>query len=720
MNPFEKFRESKGNNPFAKFASQQDRVIATTPDGGRVLERADGTRHFVSPGMSTNDPATVERILQGATPADVVQQGFREQALQQHPVASKAATMLRGVPFAGEYVDEAAGAMFGDKARDSIRFLQGSMDEERPGQALGLGVAGGIAGAIPMALAAGPSLVAGAPAGIGAQVGYSGLLGSTLGGAEGLVAGYGAGNEGDRMSSAGVYGAIGAGVGGVLGAMSPVAASGARKAYAGVADRVAKRQTRVPGVSREASDQLIMRARGDNIGPQSVLPRDTSMPAEAGPGMRALLDQAVNTSPEGGGAALRNVQARVGRAAPQLVDAFDSAMGGPEGAAALSRAIRDARRPGINAAYREAYGTPIDYASEAGRHIEDILDRIPARHARKAIDAATDRMIYDGAPNPQMLARIMDDGSVVWEGRPNVMQLDYMKRAFDRIAEDSKDAVTGRMSSDGAFASQIARDIRSAISDAAPSYRAALQEASDEFGLQNATRLGRDLLRRQTTRESVADWANNAGAVEKRAAAAGLRSEIDEIMANAQRAISSGNMDIAEVRGILRPLSSRANQEKIGEVLGDSVAKKVFDAAEEMADALLLQQRVAVGSGTAPRQVGDRALRESLDNAPSQIARDAASLKPLGAGQKALENVFANTPADRAGRVSGVYRELADFLTGAQGAEAQKRVGLLASALRDSAISAEKSGRAGILAAGGLGIPAFQSGTQYLKRRQQR
>ena len=48
-------RAQKGNSPT---------LVATTKDG-EVLRMPDGTMAFKSPGYSTTDPATIERIMEG-------------------------------------------------------------------------------------------------------------------------------------------------------------------------------------------------------------------------------------------------------------------------------------------------------------------------------------------------------------------------------------------------------------------------------------------------------------------------------------------------------------------------------------------------------------------------------------------------------------------------------------------------------------------------------
>jgi len=76
---------------FQKSMQERDEnVIATMPDGGRVIER-NGVRSFVSPNYSTNDPETIERLMQGEGVKEVVQSTTDRMTIDQNPVAARAA-----------------------------------------------------------------------------------------------------------------------------------------------------------------------------------------------------------------------------------------------------------------------------------------------------------------------------------------------------------------------------------------------------------------------------------------------------------------------------------------------------------------------------------------------------------------------------------------------------------------------------------------------------
>lgn len=62
--------------PFEQQAAQPAaaglQVIYTTPDGGRIYQMPDGSRAFASPGYATTDPVEIDRLIEGATPEQLV------------------------------------------------------------------------------------------------------------------------------------------------------------------------------------------------------------------------------------------------------------------------------------------------------------------------------------------------------------------------------------------------------------------------------------------------------------------------------------------------------------------------------------------------------------------------------------------------------------------------------------------------------------------------
>ncbi len=630
---------------------------------------------------------------------------------------------LQGAPFVGEYVDEGLGRLNEmatgtprDIGTETVRQSREQFRESNPGTATALQLGGGVLGSLPIAAATGPSIAARAPASLLGKVATGVAGGATAGGIEGAVAGYGAGEGDTRGQTAAEYGAMGGLLGGVLGGAMPVAAAGGRKAYSALRDTVSANPSRIPGMSRAASDRVMQSIEADGVD-LGRMRGDTAMVSDLGPATRGLLDEAVNTSPTGAAIAGRNVSERASRSAGRLNKVFDKVLGGPEGQQQIQRAIREANQPGVRDAYARAYSTPIDYSSAAGRQIEGIVNRLPPRQTQRALAAADDMMRYDGLPSPQGLISVAEDGTTSFQRMPNVMEMDYIKRAFDGIAQDSVDGITGRMTSDGRFANRIARDIADAVGEAVPPYREALSQAADGFTLERAAQTGRRLLSSGTTREEVADWATRATPVERRTLAQALRSDIDERMANVQRAVTDGNMEAREAQKALRDMSSRSAREKVSTALGDADAARIFDALDEASSALETRAAVATNSRTAGRQEGVRRTQEALESEPGQIVRDTASGRLTASVPRALQYLTNNTPADRAARQDDLYGEIARFLTEAQGGSARNNArgiqGLLANVPQQQN-NALTFGRGTGAAVGLLGYP---SGSQALRER---
>ncbi len=111
-------------------------VVATTKDGGRVYRMSNGSLGFTSSGYATTDQDAVRRIMEGATPRSEVQRGFDNQRIAANPVAARAQEVVNGVPFVGEWADEAVG-MVSPQAGQNMRAMSDAMERQKPMESLG-------------------------------------------------------------------------------------------------------------------------------------------------------------------------------------------------------------------------------------------------------------------------------------------------------------------------------------------------------------------------------------------------------------------------------------------------------------------------------------------------------------------------------------------------------------------------------------------------------
>lgn len=550
--------------------------------------------------------------------------------------------------------DELAGLLGGPQVRDNMRELQTASRETNPWSHVGGQVGGG---ALLAAATRGASFLPNATSLAGRALGGA-MTGAAYGGAYGAGSGEGVGGRTQGALRDGSLGAL-------MGGMFPVVAAGAGRAYQGVRDWMSAAPiARRAGSSPEALRVLggVLDADG-SLGPQGranmARAGNEAMLADAGPTARRALDTAIQRSGPGAVVARNAIDARVGRDTGALVQSLDDVLGSPQGVGSAQRAISDASRPGVNAAYQRAYSLPIDYSTDAGRAVEDVFRRMPSSMTRKAVQQANELMQWDNLPR-QIMADIADDGSIAFREMPGVVQADYVKKALDRIVQDGTDELTGKLSGDALLASRIARELRTAVGDAVPAYREALETAADPLSRQAAVRLGSRLLSPSVTRDQVNAAVQGMTTPERQALAQGVRSQIDDAMANVSRTVQDGDTPAREAVKALRDLSSRANREKLSAAIGQDEASRLFDELDRVAQSFDLRAGVSSNSATYARQAMDQRIKDTTALGPMGRA---ARGEPLPATKEIIRALTGHTDEAMRGREDALYGEIARLLT---------------------------------------------------------
>jgi len=669
--PWEDFQPqaAQEDGPWADFApAKQDpqsdrRAIASTKDGGTIWELSDGKRVFSSPNYSTSDPEQVAKLMEGATPAEVSMSGWNESIIDQNPVKARALKAVEGVPFVGSYADEAAGAIYGDQAREAWRSTSRAMDEEKPFQSAGLQLAGGIAATVPALMAAGPGLAA-------ESLGGNMLRGGLFGMGEGAVRGFGRGED----NAAGRFrtGVTDMVLGGAVGAVAPAIAHGAGALYRtgrnALADyrgigRVANdlgissKSGRLLSDTLEMDDLARMRSALNDAGQDAML-------ADAGPTTRNTLDVVTQAPGEGARTALRRIDDRAAAAGQRLNSQLDQSLTGNSVGAPSSRQfsdttrlqgdVRQATAGTRDSVYRQAYAQPIDYASQQGRALlDDISPRLPA----DAIGYANKLMRMRGEKSAQIMANIADDGTVTFTNPPDVRQWDYIKQALDGLAEsgDGAGALGGQTRMGSAYQG-LARDIRRNLGEAVPEYDYAVNTAGDVIGEIKAIKTGETLLNPSVTRAEAEAALDGMSQVDRAAVKRGLRVSIDDAVANVRAIATDPNMDAREAYKAYTMLTSRASQDKMKLLLGDDwpPLKKALD---ETASALGLRAGIGGNSKTAMRGEFKQMLEDR--NAPGAFRRGEPTTTAKGFWQR-----FTGATPSQVQRANAATRnELADVLT---------------------------------------------------------
>lgn len=696
----------------AREAELSQTVVAETPDGGRVIRNAQGALSYTSPGYSTNDPAKIEQIMQGATGGRVSRQGINEQLIGEHPIAARAAKVVQGVPFVGEYIDEAVG-YFNPKAGQAMRATQDAMEEERPGQSLGLRLTGGVAGSAPLAALA-PVARIPLPKSMLGKVTTGVAAGAVAGGTEGAISGYGRGTGKERVENATSDAVAGTMFGAGTGGLAPLAYSGIRNLAQyfkrSDVDVIAKEL----GISKPAARIVKGHLRNDDIdAAEDVLRRlgDDGMLADAG----EATAQALDTAMADGGAALtrarRAIEARSNASRGALASTFDRVLGIPRGMRAAGREVAGRTAAVRQKAYRAAFQQPIDYSAREGLRIEEIFSRIPAKTLRSAIDEANEAMTAEGRRNLQILADIGGDGTVSFREMPNLEQLNQIKIALQNIGQPD---AFGQMTSQALRASKLARELRDAMTDAVPAYGRALRLGGDKIAETNALKMGRGLFSSNTTLEDITDAMNGASREQKEAFAVGLRAAIEDQMGRVKAVASDPNVDAREARKIIQDLSSRVNRAKVEAALGKSRADALFRVLDREGVKFNTQARVARNSQTAIRQSGREAVKAET---ATGVVGELAEGNPIGSARRFIQVLTRRTPEARQEELAGTMEDIAKALTETRGADAERALRLINKSMKGQALSDAEARYVARIATETGAIASYQTGTQSLEAR---
>jgi hypothetical protein len=546
--------------------------------------------------------------------------------------------------------------------RDQERNKQQQFQQDHPVLAVGTE----IAGAIPTSILPWMNL---AKTFKGASVAPTLLKSAGIGAAQGGVYGFGEGEGG--MSEQALSAARGAGLGMTGAGLGHIASKGIQK---GVNRMMSGRVANQGGMSypewqmlknnMQVDDSLTGAGveRMSRAGPNAVL-------ADAGEGGATLLDQAITQSPLAANLARQNVHGRAVAQRSILEDTMNRTMGSPQGLRGINKNIGQSTAAQRGNAYEAAYNTAIDYSSEAGRRIEQQLERMSPRIKKEAFETANERMLADGVKNQQFMAKIADDGSITFTNPPNVQQLDYLKRALGSMGREATDQF-GSLTDRGSMLSGLGRDLKNALVDAVgDDYSKALRFGQDKIQREEALRLGSKLFRPGTTREMVMDMAEDMSDEARQAAAQGVRSQIDEMLAQVKRTAGGPDTDGREAIKLIKDLSSRANKEKLQLILGREPANELLGQLDNSSVAFELMSRVARGSQTAGREAAEKTANEIIEGGAINALRRGEIIQ---APKEVVKSILGRSAEAKQQIKDELYLNLVKSLTGPRGADATR------------------------------------------------
>jgi hypothetical protein len=569
-----------------------------------------------------------------------------------------------------------------------MRGNQQQAQEQNPGSYLTGQLAGGVAQGM-----------ASAPLTASARFAGSTLLPRVAAGmADGLVAGsiYGAGSGTDAESRA-WEAAKGGGFGLAAGGAFPLVSAGASKVFETARNAISAR----PIAQQAGADPETLRLLGSvldadgSLGPtgQANMARagQDAMLADAGPNARSILDASIQRGGPGAVEARQAISDRTGRASQAIAAALDSTLGAPEGVTATRTAIRQGSAPARSIAYDDAYKAAIDYADPRGHAIESIVKtRVP----QSAIAEANALMRAEGHTSSQILAKVADDGSVVFEKLPDVRQLDYITRGLNEVADQADGAgKLGGTTAKGRAYQNLSSEIRDQLRDLVPAYGKALETAADPIRRSKAVDLGSKLLSPSMTRDQVDEAVRGMTGPERDALAQGVRSRLDDAMANVTRTVQDGDTGAREAVKAIKDLSSRANREKLTAAIGKDRADALFEEIDRAATSFDLRASVAENSKTYARQATDQRVKDLTG--PGAVGK-AAQGEPIQATKSIVQALTGMTPERIRGREDAIYSEIARLLTrqGGAGQDVYSAVGRIGQTDQATQIMSDRIARA--------------------------
>ena len=684
--------------------------VADYNDGQVIQNPTTGERVFVSPGYITSDPSIVEGIMKGITPADTQTAVMQEEFVQKNPLISGFTSAVQDVPFVGSYTDEAIDLVFGKKAGDAARYANEAYKERRPKQA--------IAGAIAAGVVTSPAVIALAPewalsyvasgASILRQMGRAALIGMPAGGIEGFLSGFGRGEDGERLETATVDGAISTAAGGIFGSIFPPAKEFISFVWKNIKGRSVKQISNKLGISINASKVIRTALENDDIdAAQAALERagSSSMLADAGPGTQNLLDVTVTSGGTSPRLVRQAVDQRAEEAGDTMTSVLDDVLGAPQGLKTTQSGIRVETAPERSSTYKSAYSKPIDYSASRGLRILDRLKRVP----QSAINAANKLMILEGNASSQILATVSDNGTAVFKTLPDVRQLDYITRALNQVAEQQN--ATGKLGGttpEGVATGKLSQIIRNILKKEVPEYADALKVSEESIRRVQAVETGYSILDGKTTRETVADSLKKMNPTELQEARQGLRSSIDDTLAKVKAVASDANIEIREFKKLADNLRSRASREKMRLLIGDEATDALYKKLDEAVVTLELRATISRNSKTQVRDSITGKVEEIT--APGPLAT-LLSGEPIYATKKLVQVITGTTDEARALRKMGIYDEIAGVLISLRGKEAQNALRLIRGAVDGDVVTTQQAEKIAKILTSSAGMASYSAVT---------
>ena len=392
-----------------------------------------------------------------------------------------------------------------------------------------------------------------------------------------------------------------------------------------IANKIRDRQSSIAydiqkqfGFSKETS-QFLEKAFADNLTIDETIQGlqragNQGIIADASPAMAALLDLAATLTPKARARTMDVLESRATQAGKDTERLFSKTFGDPldpniEPVKQIMNRSKDARRK----AYEKAYDQQVNYSSEEGLKIIDVLKRLDEADPELVRSVLKNKKLAekfdtDGFTHSleQTIAIPGANGEINYVYAPSVRGLDIIKRAIDSKAFG--DGVDPQLAT---LYKNAARELRTSLGNLVGDYNTATKLGGDAIVNRQAYEAGLNVAKSKTW--DIAGFASHSD--EARAGLKeGIRSYLQNIIESAK--IPAGKIDsgeIAQTVKALRETSSKDFNNKIDLILGKEEANVFRRELDKIKTRFETKGLVGMNSLTAIRQQGINWI-ESIEN----------------------------------------------------------------------------------------------------------
>ena len=705
---------------------KEDSIIAEWGDGKFIIELPNGKYNFLdqNAGVSTTDPEMIKLAMDefaavnqgqeydGMTTGDRSKLNYYEDIVSQDSFLARGGVFQSGYLFVGEGIDEAyeiAGNSMGKdgaKLREDYNLRLKAFKETRPKEYMAWKAAGAIYSTLPAMIALPATMytwMASLP--LTPAILMGGVTSGTFQAAEGAVSGWLASEDGRRGEDAiqrGInQGIFGLGLGGIIPVAPKFLAWGWHKTREGILKSPIDEISKAFQISKGAA-KLLQKTIMDSGEDLAVtlkklrLGGTQAMVGDATEATKTLVDMIAASGNEAAEIVSKNILNRSQSSASTLEKSLDKNIAtlpnmpnSPPGmvikqdakTVAENLAIKSA--PARTKAYTKAYNTKVDYNSDAGKQVLQVLNRTPDTLKTAAVKEANDILQMEGKEIGQMVLTVGDDGLLKFVQQPNMMQLDYIKRALSELAYDPL-KVTGLSKAAGNMRFQLT----DALKKLNPAYQKALKLGQEKITRENAIDIGEDALKNSTSVAQLSKQLNdkNIGKEEREMVAMGLRASLDRIMGNVKATANIG-ADVQAMKKLLGEFSSNNARKKLRLLIPDEKEyKAIIKELDKSHAAISLQNAVNINSKTYTRTSLNDEMQEVVEGGVVKtLSRGEPTLAMAKLVNKVLK-VKEITDRDRA----VIMKELALVMVEKRGGAAIKQYRDLYNAFKNKAMSEQQ------------------------------